>query len=87
MTTPESAQDAAQPPKPRRMSQPLDAIAVDGALLKLATLSAIAGESLSTLYRAIASGELEVVRRGARCTRVPSESARRYLAQRRGVTP
>ncbi len=85
---PQPNQDTVQQAKPHsRLSQPLDVIGVDGALLKLSTVGAIAGDSLSTLYRAIAAGELEVVKRGARCTRVPAEAARKYLAQRRGVTP
>ena len=63
----------------RTPAQPLEAINVPGALLKLKTLTAISGLSISTLYRAAGSGQLTLVKKGARCTRVTSESARAYL--------
>lgn len=65
----------------RTPTQPLDVINVPGALLKLSTLAQISGQSLSTLYRAAAAGELVLIKRGARCTRVTSEAARAYLAE------
>lgn len=65
---------------PRKKAQPLDVINIPGAMLTLTTLSAIGGVSLSTLYREAAAGRLALTKRGKRCTRVTSESARAYLA-------
>lgn len=64
-----------------RRSQPLETVLIPGALLKLETLAQLAGESVSTLYRAAKRGDLVLSRRGARCTRVTSEHARQYLAR------
>lgn len=63
----------------KRVDQPVSVISVDGALLKLSTLAAISGQSLSTLHRAAKSGVLVLTKRGTRCTRVRAEDARKYL--------
>lgn len=68
--------------KRRAAPQPLDVINIPGALLKLETLCAIAGESKATLYRAAKAGQLQLVKNGARCTRVTTEHARSYLELR-----
>lgn len=59
-------------------AQPLDAVNIPGALLKVSTYCKLHGVSASTTWRRIRSGELEVVRHGARCTRITAESARRF---------
>ena len=60
--------------------QPLDLLNVDGALLHIQTLEALSGRSRSSLYRDAAQGLLTLVKVGARCTRVRSAEARRYIA-------
>jgi hypothetical protein len=59
--------------------QPLGAIAVPGALLRLETLASLAGLSKSTLKRDAVLGLLRVTRISRRCTRVTAEHAQAYL--------
>jgi hypothetical protein len=68
----------------RTGEQPLSAINVDGALLRLSTLAALAGLSTPTLYRDARSGLLKIVRYKNHCTRVRAEDARAYLNARAG---
>jgi hypothetical protein len=63
----------------RTPQQPLSVIEVDGALLRLETVSAISGRSFASLHRDEKAGLLKMTRNGARCTRVRSEDARAYL--------
>ena len=67
------------------LTQPLTVLSIDGALLRLDTLCAIAGESKATLYRAAAAGKLKLVKNGSRYTRIRSQDARAYL-ESRGVS-
>lgn len=60
-------------------AQPLNVIEVQGAQLRLSTLVALSGNSMSTLYRDAKAGRLRLVKRGQRCTRVTAEDARAYL--------
>lgn len=60
-------------------TQPLGVIEVPGALLKLTTVAALSGRSLSTLHRDAKAGTLKLTRKGTRCTRVRAEDARAYL--------
>ena len=75
----EQGGDTKRKPSRRTPPQPMAAIEVPGALLKLSTLAAISGQSLSTLYRDAKGGRLKLVKRGTRCTRVAAEEAQSYL--------
>ena len=71
---------APQPkPRTRASSQPLEAAQDDDALLKIRTVGVLAGLSDSSVYRAIAAGELTAIRRGKRCTRIRAGQARAWL--------
>jgi hypothetical protein len=70
--------------KKERVAQPLELINVDNALLHLGTLEALAGESISTLYRAARRGELVLTKLGRSCTRVRAQDARAYLQRLAG---
>lgn len=59
--------------------QPLEAVAVPDALLKLKTVAALSGLGRTSLYSRINAGELAVVRLGKRCTRVRASEAQRFL--------
>jgi prophage regulatory protein len=66
--------------KPRKMSsQPLHAVQIADALLKIQILVDLSGLGRTTIYSKIRSGELEVVRLGKRCTRVRGGEAQRFL--------
>jgi prophage regulatory protein len=54
----------------KRKHQPLQAARIPESLLTLRTASAVSGLSEATLYRKAASGELKMVKLGARCTRI-----------------
>ncbi|MGN6831089.1 helix-turn-helix transcriptional regulator [Paucibacter sp. M5-1] len=62
-----------------RRQQPLEALQLPDALLRMGTLAAASGLSVSTLYRKAAAGELALVKMGARCTRVRSGDARAFI--------
>ena len=72
-------------PAPKRMRctlpQPLEALNLDGALLRLDVLVKASGLSKATLYRKASTGEggLTLVKIGKRCTRVRSEVAREFI--------
>lgn len=59
--------------------QPLEVVHVDGALLRLTTVAAVAGQSLPTIYHAARAGKLTLTKVGQRSTRVRSEHLREYL--------
>lgn len=59
--------------------QPLQALDLPDALLRLDTLAAATGLSVSTLYRKAAAGELQLVKIGTRCTRVRAAHARHFI--------
>lgn len=72
--------DESTPRSRKGIPQPLEVVALHGALLKAATVSAITGLSTSTLYRLAQRGELVPVRRGNRCTRWRSDDVRAFLS-------
>ena len=59
--------------------QPLQTLDLPDALLRLDTLAAATGLSVSTLYRKAAAGQLELVKIGTRCTRVRAAHARNFI--------
>lgn len=64
-----------------KLRQPLSALAVEGALLKIDTVCAVVGMSPSSLRRAVAAHTFpEPLRIGTRCTRWRSDDVRRWLA-------
>jgi predicted DNA-binding transcriptional regulator AlpA len=67
------------PTTKQRYRQPLEVLQLPAALLRLETLAAASGLSLSSLYRRAAAGELPLVRLGSRCTRVRSSDARAFI--------
>lgn len=61
--------------KPKRkpycaIKQPLSATTIPNAQLRIGTYCEVNGVSLTTAWRRIRSGELQVVRHGTRCTRI-----------------
>lgn len=65
----------------RRVPQPLEAVQVEGALLKIDTVRAITGMSESSIRRAMAAGDFPApIKRGPRCTRWPADALRTWLA-------
>jgi len=75
---------AADTSENRRLKQPIEALQLPDALLRLDTLAAACGLSISTLYRKAAEGQLELVRIGTRCTRVRASSARDFIRAQGG---
>lgn len=73
--------------KPRaRAAQPLGAVQVDEALLRLSTVEAILGLGKTTIYAKAATGELTPIRMGKRCTRWRASDVQRFLqAQGKGA--
>lgn len=86
--TQEAAQHVA-PREPRNKANPqlLDAINVDDALLKLSTVSQLAGISVQTIYRRFADDSTfpRPIRLNARCLRVRAGDLRRWLAEQAAV--
>ncbi len=72
--------------KPRaRPQQPLHALQVADALLRLATVEAITGLGRSTIYAKLANNEFpEPIRLGARCTRFRAGDVQAWLAAQVG---
>lgn len=72
--------------KPRaRSHQPLHAVQVAEALLRIPTVEAITGLSRSTIYAKLKAGEfVEPVRLGARCTRFRAGDVQAWLAAQVG---
>lgn len=60
--------------KPRKpyqtITQPLSVASIPGAELRIKTYCAVHGISEKTAYRRIKDGDVQVVRRGTRCTRI-----------------
>ena len=68
-----------------RPQQPLHALQVADALLRLATVEAITGLSRSTIYAKLKTGEfVQPVRLGARCTRFRAGDVQAWLAAQVG---
>lgn len=62
-------------------TQPLEAVNLPDALLKVATVGAVTALSASSIFRKTAAGEFpEPVRLGARCTRWRAADVRAWLA-------
>lgn len=69
-------------PAVRTAAQPLSALDVPDALLKLATVCALTGLSAATIYRKVAAGDFpKPVRMGPRCTRWKSDGIKGWLTQ------
>jgi prophage regulatory protein len=68
--------------KPRtRAAQPLHAVQLADALLRLSTVEAICGIGRSTIYAKLAKNEFpQPVRLGARCTRFRAGDVQAWLA-------
>ena len=75
---------ASQADAPKRGAinpQPLNAISVPDALLKVATVGAVTGLSSSSIFRKVAAGEFpQPVRLGKRCTRWRASLVTAWLA-------
>lgn len=80
-----------KPQKPRksavRTAQPLHAVQIADALLKMRTAAAVSGMSESTLYRKAASDPAfpKLVKIGKRCTRIRAGDLTAWLAAQAGA--
>jgi prophage regulatory protein len=64
-----------------RAQQPMEAVTVPDALLRIQTVTALTGLSVSTIYRLVAAGTFPQPRRlGARCTRWRAGDVTAWLA-------
>lgn len=63
----------------RRAPQPLHAVQIADALLKLATVQALTGLGKTTIYAKDATGELTAIRLGKRCTRWRAGQVQQFL--------
>lgn len=68
--------------QPREETQPLHALQVQDALLKLSVVRGVTGLSASSIYRLARRGELVPIKMGARCTRWRAGDVRVWLAAR-----
>ena len=75
-TAPDSAQVARGN---SRNPQPLDALQLTDALLRIQTVMQATGLSSATIYRKVAAGELAVVKMGTRCTRFRAADVRAFI--------
>jgi prophage regulatory protein len=63
------------------LRQPIEAVTLPDALLKVQTISAVTGMSSATIYRKVAAGGFPApVRLGTRCTRWKSGDVQTWLA-------
>lgn len=61
--------------------QPIEVLALPDALVKMALVCAVTGNSAASIYRKVAAGQFpEPVRLGKRCTRWKSAAVRAWLA-------
>ena len=60
-------------------AQPLHALQIADALLKLATVKALTGLGKTTIYAKEATGELTAIRLGKRCTRWRAGQVQQFL--------
>lgn len=67
-----------------KSSQPLHALQLQDALLRMQTVTQATGLSAATIYRKVAAGELAVVKMGKRCTRFRASDVRAFI-QAQGV--
>jgi prophage regulatory protein len=62
-------------------AQPIDALLIPDALLKMRTVNDVTGLSPATIYRKVAAGEFPApIRLGSRCTRWRALAVRHWLA-------
>jgi excisionase family DNA binding protein len=59
--------------------QPLHALQLEDALLRIKTVSQATGLSTATLYRKVAAGELAIVKMGKRCSRFRASDVRAFI--------
>ena len=65
--------------------QPLHAVQLDNALLKIQTVSAVVGRSPATIRRGVRDGSFPApIKDGVRCTRWVSNDVRAWLARQVG---
>lgn len=62
-----------------RCDQPLHAVQLNDALLKLQTVQALSGLGKTNLYQRIKAGELASIKLGKRCTRFRASEVVRFL--------
>lgn len=68
-----------------RNSQPLQALQLPDALLKMQTVTQATGLSAATIYRKVAAGELAIVKMGKRCTRFRAADVRAFIQAQGGA--
>ena len=73
------------PKTPRITVQPLHALQLADALLRMQTVVQATGLSVTTIYRKVAAGELPIVKMGKRCTRFRAADVRAFI-QAQGVS-
>jgi predicted DNA-binding transcriptional regulator AlpA len=67
--------------RPKKLSQPLEALHIDGALLEPATVMALTGLRQAAIREAVAQGRFpQPVRLSATCHRWRAEAVRSWLA-------
>jgi len=66
-------------------AQPLQALQLQDALLRMQTVTQATGLSAATIYRKVAAGELPIVKMGKRCTRFRAADVRAFI-QAQGMT-
>ncbi|MEJ6005773.1 helix-turn-helix domain-containing protein [Paucibacter sp. AS339] len=69
--------------KQTRSEQPLHALQLPDALLKMQTVTQATGLSSATIYRKVAAGELPIVKMGKRCTRFRAADVRAFIQAQR----
>ena len=62
-----------------RTAQPLHALQLEDALLKIETVIQATGLSAATIYRKVAAGELTIVKLGKRCSRFRAADVRAWI--------
>jgi len=71
--------------KQTRSEQPLHALQLQDALLKMQTVTQATGLSAATIYRKVAAGELAIVKMGKRCTRFRAADVRAFIQAQGGA--
>jgi prophage regulatory protein len=62
-----------------RGAQPLQAVQIQDALLKIPTVQALTGLGKTSIYELVKAGELKPVKLGARCTRFRAGDVQAWL--------
>ena len=63
----------------KRSPQPLHAVQIADALLRLSTVQALTGLGKTSIYAKDATGELTAIRLGKRCTRWRASQVQQFL--------